>query len=171
MGAGRVPAGLCIVLGIASCEPGISNGGLCGFTERYSGGGLLSNDASAQDDLPPIAAAPTAAPAPDAATVTPLRVLLLVAGILIVPGILLRMIFKFGATTRRRLYADRAGRKRNDGVVSRWAATTFGASAERPRGPTMPASPSADAEQLLRKIIWELERSAVMPMPGPLNRA
>ena len=132
---------------------------------------LTSNEASVQDDTPLMAAAPAAAPAPDAATVTPLRVLLLVAGILIIPGILLRMIFKFGATTRRRLYADRAGRKRHDGVVSRWAATTFGATAVRPRGPTMPESPPAEAEQLLRKILWELERGAAMPTPGPLSRA
>ena len=131
------------------------------------------NETAAQNatQLAAIAAvAPAATPAPDPEAFTPMRVLLLVIGILVVPGILLRLIFKFGASTRRRIHADREDRKKwSDSVARNWAPTPFDTSEIPPLAPMQPINQVVDAEQLLRKILRELERSAVGIMPDPAS--
>ena len=131
------------------------------------------NETPAQNaaQLAPVAAvAPAATPAPDPEAFTPMRVLLLVIGILVVPGILLRLIFKFGASTRRRIHADREDRKKwSDSVARNWAPTPFDTSEVPPLAPMEPINQVVDAEQLLRKILRELERSAVGVMPDPVS--
>ncbi|MEA2982690.1 MAG: hypothetical protein QOF09_4513 [Alphaproteobacteria bacterium] len=130
---------------------------------------LTSNETVAQSEAPLDSLALAAAPTQDSATITPLRVLLLVVGLLIVPGVMLRMIFRFGASPRRRMYAGGHDNKRGDGVARNWAPAPFAPTEAPPLAPVEPLDRTVAVEQLLRKILWELDRGAVEPMPDPVN--
>jgi hypothetical protein len=115
-----------------------------------------------------VPAAPAVVPVSESATFTPFRILLLLLfiGIIIIPGILLRLIFKFGVSTRKRIQADRADRKNwRDNVERNWAPSAFDAAAAPPLAPRSPVIQPIDPEQLLRKILRELEHNAAKAMP------
>jgi hypothetical protein len=117
---------------------------------------------------PAVSAAPAVIPVSESATFTPFRMLLLLlfVGIIIIPGILLRLIFKFGVSTRKRIQADRADRKNwRDSVERNWAPSTFDVAEVPPLVPRAPVIQSVDPEQLLRKILRELEHNAAKAMP------
>jgi hypothetical protein len=133
-----------------------------------------SNDAQPQTpiQLASVATiAPAAIPAPDPESFSPIRVLFLVIGILVVPGILLRLVFKFFAATRLRIFAEREDRKKWSESVSRnCAPATFDETdLPLPLVPMEPVRQPVDAEQLLRTILRELERSAGRAMPDPVS--
>jgi hypothetical protein len=138
---------------------------------------LASNEVAAPFEQPqvqpnpvaPAAAAPVAAAVPDHETFTPFRMVLLAIGILFVPGVVLRLIFKFGASTRQRIYAHRQDKKWSDNLVPRWASAKYNAAEVPPLEPMKPLNQVIDAEQLLRKILRELDRSTSMPMPDALS--
>ena len=122
-------------------------------------------------------AAPVAAaviPASESDTLTPFRILLLFIGIIVVPGILLPLIFRFGASIRKKISADEEDRKNwRDSVTHNWAPSKFDAEAPAlvPRKP-IPQSIETpiDPEQLLRKILRELEQAAVKTVAEPADR-
>jgi hypothetical protein len=118
------------------------------------------------------------APAPESDTFTPFRMLLLFIGIVIVPGIVLSLIFRFGASTWKKTSANEDDRKTwRDSVTHNWAPSNLDAAeapSVRPRKPkTQPVDPPIDPEQLLRKILQELQepaRDAVKPTPESPGR-
>lgn len=130
---------------------------------------LASNETNVQPETPLDSLALATTPVQDPATITPLRVLLLVVGLLIVPGILLRLIFKFGASTPRRVDAGRYGKKRSDRFARKWLPAAFHPMEVPPLAPIEPADQTVAVEQLLRKILWELDRGATRPLPDPMN--
>ena len=140
---------------------------------------LMSAVPASNDDQPqnPVqlasatAIAPPAIAAAEAGPFSPVRVLILVIGVLFVSGILLRLIFKFGAATRQRIYAEREDGKRWSESVSRNSApaTFHGTDLTPPPVSVEPAREPVDAEQLLRTILRELEKSARKAMPDPVS--
>ena len=117
----------------------------------------------------PVATSVAAAPPASPETFTPFRMVLLAIGILFVPGILLQLIFKFGTSARQRIYTHQQDVKRNDGVAPEWGAVNYNAAEVPPLEPMRPINQVLDAEQLLRKILRELDRSTAMPMPDALS--
>jgi hypothetical protein len=116
-----------------------------------------------------VASAATAASESD--TFTPFRLLLLFVGIIIVPGLALTLIFGVGASRWKKTTAKERDRKTwRDSVTHGWAPSKFDAAeapSVRPRNPlTQPVDP-IDPEQLLRKILKELEQNAASARTRP----
>jgi hypothetical protein len=121
-------------------------------------------------------AAPAAdTPASESVTFTPFRMVLLFIGIIIVPGLALSLIFRFGPSIWKKTSAnDEEDRKIwRDSVMHNWAPSKLEAAEApsiRPRKPLgQPVDPAIDPEQLLRKILKELQeptRNAAQAMPA-----
>jgi hypothetical protein len=114
------------------------------------------------------------APASESDTFTAFRVLLLFIGIVVVPGLALSLIFKFGASIWKKTSANEEDRKIwRDSVMRNWAPSKL-EEAEAPsvrlRKPSVVPVEAIDPEQLLRKILKELQepaRNAATAMPTP----
>jgi hypothetical protein len=128
---------------------------------------------------PVTSATPAASSVPPASasdSFTPFRLLLLFIGIVVVPGVALLLIFKFGASTWKKMSSTEQDSKIwRDSVTHDWAPSKLDgdeAPSVRPkRLASQPVDPAMDPEQLLRKILQDLEHNQAGVKTKPVTFA